>query len=154
MQWVLGSTLLKISNATKSSSNSDEPSTLQNLKLFIFFFFSLGSEINLLWAIHQVHHSSEDYNYSTGLRLHSLQKISGFGLTLPLALLGLPLPAVAVHLSMNFVFQFSVHTELGGNLGPIGWIFNTPSHHRVHHGKCIYFTVYCLSGALLVIIKK
>lgn len=28
-----------------------------------------------------------------------------------------------------------------GKLGPLEWIFNTPSHHRVHHGK-LYITIH------------
>lgn len=91
-------------------------------------------ELNILWAIHQLHHSSEDLNLTTALRVSVLQRAAHFGFYQPLALLGFPLPTVAVHTAFNFLFQFWVHTEFFGTFGPIGWIFMTPSHHRVHHG--------------------
>ena len=39
-----------------------------------------------------------------------------------------------VHLQLNLLYQFWLHTELVGKLGPLEWIFNTPTHHQVHHG--------------------
>lgn len=94
------------------------------------------SELNFLWALHQVHHSSEDYNFATAIRRHTLQRVSQIGIHQPLALLGFPKPAVMVHITLNLFFQFWLHTELVGRLGPLEWVLNTPTHHRVHHGKC------------------
>ncbi|XP_045602620.2 alkylglycerol monooxygenase [Procambarus clarkii] len=91
-------------------------------------------ELNILWAVHQVHHSSEDYNLATAVRLSVLQRAAHFGFYQPLALLGFPLPTVVVHVAFNYLFQFWVHLEYVGSLGPIGWVFMTPSYHRVHHG--------------------
>ncbi|XP_042864062.1 alkylglycerol monooxygenase-like [Penaeus japonicus] len=94
----------------------------------------LLSEINFLWAVHQTHHSSEDFTLSTALRLSVLQRLVYFGFYQPLALLGIPKASVVVHLGFNYLFQFWVHTDVIRKLGPIEWVFSTPSHHRVHHG--------------------
>ncbi|XP_053638758.1 alkylglycerol monooxygenase isoform X2 [Cherax quadricarinatus] len=107
-------------------------------------------ELNILWAIHQVHHSSEDYNFGTAMRNSVFQRATNLAFYYPLALLGLPLPTIAVHIAFNYLFQFWLHTELVGNLGPIEWFFITPSHHRVHHGA----NKWCLDknyGSVLVI---
>jgi alkylglycerol monooxygenase len=54
---------------------------------------------------------------------------------LPLAWIGFdPITTVAV-IAFNTLYQFWIHTELIKNMGWFEWIFNTPSHHRVHHGS-------------------
>ncbi|XP_071542463.1 alkylglycerol monooxygenase-like [Panulirus ornatus] len=100
-----------------------------------YWFHRATHEINLMWANHQVHHSSEEYNLSTALRQSTLQQYFSFGFYQPLALLGVPLPALLVHLQFNLLFQFWIHTEVVKNCGPLEWVLNTPSHHRVHHGS-------------------
>merc|ERR1719209_430215 len=92
-------------------------------------------EVAVLWTTHQVHHSSEDYNLSTATRQSMFQRMLALGFHQPLALLGVPLPAIIVHMHFNLLFQYWIHTEIIGNCGPIEWIFNTASHHRVHHGS-------------------
>lgn len=48
-----------------------------------------------------------------------------------------------VHLQLNLLYQFWLHTDLVGKLGPLEWIFNTPTHHKVHHGtQRIAFNVF------------
>ena len=90
--------------------------------------------IRLFWATHIVHHSSEHYNLSTALR----QDWSPFSATLfwlPSALL-FPPWMVFLAIAWNLLFQFTLHTEaIDRYPRPIEWIFNTPSHHRVHHGS-------------------
>ena len=95
----------------------------------------LRTELNILWAVHQVHHSSENYNLTVGFRLSALQKVAHFGFYQPLALLGIPLPAVLVHTGLNYLFQFWIHNTFIGRLGPLEYVIATPSFHRVHHGK-------------------
>ncbi|KAG8139047.1 hypothetical protein E2320_001824, partial [Naja naja] len=89
--------------------------------------------INFLWAGHQVHHSSEQYNLITALRQSILQKFASWIFYLPMALC-IPPSVFAVHLQFNLLYQFWIHTEVIENLGPLEFILNTPSHHRVHHG--------------------
>jgi sterol desaturase/sphingolipid hydroxylase (fatty acid hydroxylase superfamily) len=88
-----------------------------------------------LWAIHAVHHSSERYNLSTALRqpvAESLGTFVPFGL---LSLVGFRPELVQVARSVNLLHQFWIHTEAVGRLGPLERVLNTPSHHRVHHGR-------------------
>lgn len=57
---------------------------------------------------------------------------------LPMAFF-IPPSQFAAHSQFNLLYQFWIHTEVVGNLGPLEWILNTPSHHRVHHGNEVSF---------------
>ncbi|MEU9120681.1 sterol desaturase family protein [Streptomyces sp. NPDC048506] len=97
----------------------------------------MGHRIRLFWASHSVHHSSEHFNLSTAVRLPWL--IPGSFLTsvvyIPLALLGIPAWMIFVSQSIVLLYQYPIHTERIKRLPrPIEYVFNTPSHHRVHHG--------------------
>lgn len=85
--------------------------------------------------MHQIHHLSEDYILSTSFRLSVFQKFVSFNLYFPLALVGIPLPALLVHVNLNLLYQYWLHTSVIGNLGPLEYVIATPSFHRVHHGK-------------------
>ncbi|KFO90389.1 Alkylglycerol monooxygenase, partial [Buceros rhinoceros silvestris] len=106
-------------------------------------------EVNILWAAHQVHHSSEDYNLFTALRQSILQKYTSWIFNLPMALF-IPPSVFAVHLQFNLLYQFWIHTEVITNLGPLEWILNTPSHHRVHHGRNPYCIDKNYGGTLII----
>jgi sterol desaturase/sphingolipid hydroxylase (fatty acid hydroxylase superfamily) len=103
---------------------------------FLYYWFHRSShEINFLWAAHVVHHQSEEYNLTVALRQGALQGCFSWVFYLPLALLGFP-PAMFLTLTqVNTLYQFWIHTRLIGRLGPLEWVLNTPSHHRVHHGR-------------------
>jgi sterol desaturase/sphingolipid hydroxylase (fatty acid hydroxylase superfamily) len=92
-------------------------------------------ESRYMWAIHVVHHSSERYNLATALR----QPVAdALGTTLPygiLCLVGLSPELVATARGVNLLYQFWIHTEAVGRIGPAEELLNTPSHHRVHHGS-------------------
>ena len=71
---------------------------------------------------------------------------------IPLAV-AIPPSVYLVHRQFNLLYQFWIHTELVGKLGPLEWILNTPSHHRVHHGR----NAYCLDknyGGTLIIFDR
>lgn len=91
-------------------------------------------ECNILWAGHVVHHSSEEYNLTVALRQSSLHGLFSWVFYIPLALLGMPWQVFTVCYGLNLIYQFWIHTRLIGKLGPFEYLFNTPSHHRVHHG--------------------
>ncbi|XP_009575262.1 PREDICTED: alkylglycerol monooxygenase [Fulmarus glacialis] len=110
---------------------------------------SSSCEVNILWAAHQVHHSSEDYNLFTALRQSVLQKYTSWIFNLPMALF-IPPSVFAVHLQFNLLYQFWIHTEVISNLGPLEWILNTPSHHRVHHGRNPYCIDKNYGGTLII----
>ncbi|XP_018401757.1 PREDICTED: alkylglycerol monooxygenase-like [Cyphomyrmex costatus] len=106
-------------------------------------------EIHFLWAHHQVHHSSEEFNLAVGLRQSILQHWCNFVIYLPLAFF-IPPSHFIVHNQFNLIYQLWIHTTVIGDLGPFELIFNTPKHHRVHHG-C---NLYCLDknyGGVLII---
>ncbi|KAK4321826.1 hypothetical protein Pmani_007453 [Petrolisthes manimaculis] len=115
-----------------------------------YWFHRATHEVNLIWASHQVHHSSEDYNLSTALRQSMFQRYFSLGVYQPLALLGVPPAALLVHLQFNLIYQFWIHTELVDRCGPLEWVLNTPSHHRVHHGSNKWCLDKNYAGVLIV----
>ncbi|GAA4383635.1 sterol desaturase family protein [Tsukamurella soli] len=91
--------------------------------------------VRIGWAAHQAHHSSEYFNFGTALR-QKWNPWSEAAFWLPLPLLGFEPQAIYVVFGANLVYQFFSHTERVGKLwAPIEFVFNTPSHHRVHHGS-------------------
>jgi sterol desaturase/sphingolipid hydroxylase (fatty acid hydroxylase superfamily) len=95
----------------------------------------LSHEINLFWIGHVVHHQSEDYNLSVALRQGALQKVFTTPFYWPLALLGFDPLWFLFTSAWVTLYQFWIHTEHIGRMGWFEYIFNTPSHHRVHHGR-------------------
>ncbi|MBK6264318.1 sterol desaturase family protein [Marivirga sp. S37H4] len=102
---------------------------------FYYWAHRKSHEINLFWGGHVVHHQSEDYNFSVALRQGSFQIIWTFFFYFPLAILGFDTLSFVLMSGLVTVYQFWIHTETIGKLGPFEWIMNTPSHHRVHHGR-------------------
>ncbi len=102
---------------------------------FYYWAHRKSHEINLFWGGHVVHHQSEDYNFSVALRQGSFQIIWTFFFYLPLAILGFDTLSFVLMSGLVTVYQFWIHTETIGKLGPVEWVMNTPSHHRVHHGR-------------------
>jgi alkylglycerol monooxygenase len=93
-----------------------------------------GHEWRIMWASHIAHHQSEEFNLSTALRQTGTDYI-GFVFYIPLYLAGVPAAVVITVGSLNLIYQFWVHTEHIRRLGPLEWIFVTPSNHRVHHAR-------------------
>lgn len=102
--------------------------------VLFYAYHRTAHRVRLIWATHQAHHSSEYFNFATALR----QKWNNSGeilIWVPLPLLGVPPWMVFASFSINLIYQFWIHTERIGKLwAPVEFIFNTPSHHRVHHG--------------------
>jgi hypothetical protein len=97
-----------------------------------------------------VHHQSEDYNLSVALRQSWFQSFFSFAFYLPLAIVGFEPLMFAVVISFNTLYQFWIHTETIGKLGPLEWVFNTPSHHRVHHGSNPKYIDKNHAGSLII----
>lgn len=92
-------------------------------------------EVRLLWACHVNHHSSERYHLVTALR-QPWTPWTGVLFYPPLVLIGVHPWLVMVAWGLNLIYQFWVHTEVIGRLPRwFEYVFNTPSHHRVHHGS-------------------
>ena len=115
-----------------------------------YWFHRLHHEVRGLWASHVPHHSSRRYNLSTALR-QSWTPMTALPFYAPLALLGLPPLLIATVHGVNLLYQFWIHTELVGRLPrPIEWLFNTPSHHRVHHGSNPHYLDRNYGGILIL----
>ena len=107
-------------------------------------------EVRALWAVHVVHHSSERYNFSTAVRQPWLVP-TAMPFWLPLALLGFTPVQILMQEAVSLFFQFFLHTERIGKLPrPIEFVFNTPSHHRVHHGTNAGYLDRNYGGILIV----
>ena len=91
--------------------------------------------VRILWASHINHHSSKFYNLSTALRQPWTAPVMGPIFWAILPLLGFPVEMILIQQLVNLLYQYWIHTELIGSMGWFGSVFNTPSHHRVHHGK-------------------
>jgi alkylglycerol monooxygenase len=104
------------------------------MDLAFYAFHRTSHRVGFLWAIHAVHHQSEEYNLSVALRQPWLQSVAAPLFYLPLAVVGFPPAMFLAAVTVDTLYQFWIHTRLVGRLGPFEWLMNTPSHHRVHHG--------------------
>ncbi|MEU6546206.1 sterol desaturase family protein [Streptomyces sp. NPDC046859] len=118
--------------------------------LAYYAFHRAHHRVRLLWASHVVHHSSVRFNLSTALR-QSWTPMSGLPFWMPLALLGIPPWMILLQQSISLIYQFFLHTERVDRLWrPIELVFNTPSHHRVHHGSNNVYLDRNYGGILIV----
>jgi sterol desaturase/sphingolipid hydroxylase (fatty acid hydroxylase superfamily) len=104
------------------------------------------------WASHVVHHSSQGYNLSTALRQPWFSVTAGtWVLTVPWVLLGIHPALFAFVGGLNLFYQFFIHTESVRRFPPmVEWLFNTPSHHRVHHATNPAYLDRNYGGILIV----
>ena len=101
---------------------------------FVFYIYHRFSHrVRFLWAIHMSHHSSEEMNFAVSMRQAWLGPISKIPFFIVLPLLGLDPTIIAVAGVISTLWGVVGHTQIVGKLGPLEWILNTPSHHRVHH---------------------
>jgi sterol desaturase/sphingolipid hydroxylase (fatty acid hydroxylase superfamily) len=119
---------------------------------FVYYWFHRASHrVRWLWASHVTHHSSERLNLSTAFRQSLTYPISGmWAFWLPLAWLGFEPTHIVAVVAINLGFQFFVHTQAVGKLGWLEKIFNTPSHHRVHHARNPKYIDRNYAGVLIV----
>lgn len=102
---------------------------------FIYYWWHrISHRVNFMWAVHVVHHQSEDYNLAVALRQALLSPVTYFPFYITMAFMGFPTLVTFTCVALNTVYQFWIHTELVKTIGPLEWILNTPAHHRVHHG--------------------
>jgi sterol desaturase/sphingolipid hydroxylase (fatty acid hydroxylase superfamily) len=109
-----------------------------------------GHEFAAGWATHVVHHQSEDFNLIVALRQSAIEHHLTFFFYLPLAYLGIPVSWYVAMFAFNLIWQFWCHTRLVDKLGPLEWIFVTPSHHRVHHGRNLQYLDKNYGGTLII----
>ena len=108
-------------------------------------------EVRLLWAGHVPHHSAIKMNFATALRQGVGERIHKFFFWVWLPLLGFDALMIFIMISINLTYQFWVHTELVDKLPRwIEYVFNTPSHHRVHHASNIRYLDCNHAGVLIL----
>lgn len=110
----------------------------------------LSHTIRLLWAGHVNHHSSTEYNFATALRQGWFEDVYKYIFWLWLPWLGFHPLLVYAMLELNLVYQFFVHTEFGNNWFGLGAVFNTPSHHRVHHAANVRYLDKNYGGIFII----
>lgn len=99
-----------------------------------YWLHRISHERRWFWASHVVHHSSQHYNLTTALRqTWTGEIIGGILFKTPLVLIGFHPAMLVFAFGLNLIYQFWIHTEMIGRMGPYEILFNTPSHHRVHH---------------------
>jgi alkylglycerol monooxygenase len=98
-----------------------------------YWFHRLSHESRILWNLHVVHHSSEHFNLSVAVRQSWFGNLANWIFYIPLGLLGFPLWAYVLTHSINLIYQYWIHTPFIKSMGPLEYVMNTPSHHRVHH---------------------
>ena len=117
-----------------------------------YWFHRISHQVNFFWASHVVHHSSQHYNLAAALRQTWTGNLTGaflFWSWLPLA--GFDPIAVLLMQQISLIYQFWIHTEVVYRLPRfIEFIFNTPSHHRVHHGSDIEYLDKNHGGILII----
>lgn len=103
---------------------------------FVYYWFHrLSHENRFLWAVHVNHHSSEMMNISTAARVPFLNIILHNVFWIPLLFFGFNPTMIFTVETVSFLFSFMQHTQVIGKLPIIDLVFNTPSHHRVHHAS-------------------
>jgi sterol desaturase/sphingolipid hydroxylase (fatty acid hydroxylase superfamily) len=116
-----------------------------------YWFHRCSHRIRLLWASHAVHHSTNRFNLSAAYRFGWVGRLIGTNaFFVPLIWLGFPPRAVFVTLNLALLYQFWIHTDWVPKLGPLEWVLNTASHHRVHHAANLEYLDKNYGGVLIV----
>ncbi len=118
--------------------------------LSFYWHHRLSHEVRILWAAHVNHHSSTNLNYSTALRQSWTELFHKYFFWLWLPIIGFKPWMILTMMSFSLIFQFLQHTKLVRKLGPLEWIFNTPSAHRVHHASNIRYMDKNHAGMLII----
>lgn len=120
---------------------------------FCFYWMHRTSHrVRWFWAAHVVHHSSERMNFTTAMRQNATNIFNGgWTFYLPLALIGLNPVWIGIAFALSLVYQFFIHTTLISKLhSVIELVFNTPSHHRAHHGRNPEYIDRNFGGVLII----
>ena len=120
-------------------------------ELCYYWFHRASHRVRWFWATHAIHHSSNELNLSAAYRFGWTGRLSGTGIFYaPLVWLGFPPVAVFGVLSLNLLYQFWLHATWIPKLGWLEYVFNTPSHHRVHHAANVEYLDANYGGVLIV----
>ncbi|MCE3283210.1 MAG: fatty acid hydroxylase [Chitinophagaceae bacterium] len=117
-----------------------------------YWFHRVSHHVRWFWASHIVHHSSEKYNLAAALRQTWTGNLAGsFVFWSWMPLVGFHPAMIMLMQSVSLLYQFWIHTE-AINKCPrwFEYVFNTPSHHRVHHGSDIEYLDRNHAGILII----
>jgi sterol desaturase/sphingolipid hydroxylase (fatty acid hydroxylase superfamily) len=120
-------------------------------ELAYYWFHRCSHRLRLFWANHAVHHSTNALNLSAAFRFGWTGRLIGATIFFtPLMWLGFAPRAVFIALNLNLLYQFFIHATWLPKLGPLEWVLNTPSHHRVHHAVNPEYRDKNFGGVLIV----
>ena len=105
------------------------------IDLIFYIYHRLSHRVRFLWAVHMSHHSSEEMNFAVSFRQAWFGPISKVPFFMIMPIMGFDPTIIAVAGVVSTLWGIVGHTQIVGKLGPLEYIFNTPSHHRVHHGS-------------------
>lgn len=117
---------------------------------FYYWDHRLGHETNILWAFHNIHHSSEKFNLAVASRLSWVEELYRWIFLAPLALLGIPVPMIVFMKLLHRIYQVPIHTNYICKLGWLEYFMATPSQHRVHHGRNEHYLDKNYGGVLCI----
>ncbi len=119
---------------------------------FCYYWFHRASHrIRFFWGSHAVHHSSNSFNLAAAYRFGWTSRLIGSSMFfVPLIWLGFRPGPVFITLNLNLLYQFWLHTDWAPRLGPLEYVLNTPSHHRVHHAANPDYLDRNYGGVLIV----
>lgn len=115
-----------------------------------YWFHRVSHESRFFWAAHVNHHSSTHYNLSTALRQSWTTPLTGIPFWMPLPLLGFHPAMILVQMAISLLYQYWIHLEWAPRMGVFELVFNSPSHHRVHHGRNVRYLDRNHGGILIV----
>ena len=153
---LLGSlaTMIQEASLTLTTLEQSNPITwvvaMLGVDFCFYWYHRFCHRVNWAWATHAVHHHSEDYNLAVALRQPFLAKYFSWMFYIPILFLGVPPIVIMGSLAFNLLYQFWIHTQLIGKMGTFEFLFNTPSHHRVHHGTNPQYIDKNYGGVLIV----
>jgi sterol desaturase/sphingolipid hydroxylase (fatty acid hydroxylase superfamily) len=114
----------------------------------------LTHRVRWFWATHSVHHSSNELMLASAIRLGWTGRLGGaIAFFTPLVWLGFAPQAVFGMLAAGLFWQFWIHADWLPRLGPLEWVFNTPTHHRVHHASNPEY-LDCNFGSSLIVFDR
>ena len=105
------------------------------IDLIFYIYHRLSHRVRFLWAVHMSHHSSEEMNFAVSFRQAWFGPISKVPFFMIMPIMGFDPTIIAVAGVISTLWGIVGHTQVVGKLGPLEYVFNTPSHHRVHHGS-------------------
>ena len=122
---------------------------------FVYYWHHrLTHRVRWFWATHSVHHSSNELMLASAIRLGWTGRLGGaIAFFSALAWIGFAPQAVFGLVAAGLFWQFWIHADWLPRLGPLEWVLNTPTHHRVHHASNPEY-LDCNYGSSLIVFDR